>query len=63
MPIGTFIDEKDDGELLDILPILLELQNVCSLEGIPFLTNIFFRMPAAQPAGAARTHVVSVAPD
>ena len=28
MPIGTFIDEKDDVELLDILPILLELQNV-----------------------------------
>jgi RNA polymerase II subunit A small phosphatase-like protein len=28
MPIGTFIDEKDDAELLDILPILLELQNV-----------------------------------
>jgi NLI interacting factor-like phosphatase len=27
MPIGTFIDEKDDVELLDILPILLELQN------------------------------------
>mmetsp|Transcript_14208 Transcript_14208/g.42911 ORF Transcript_14208/g.42911 Transcript_14208/m.42911 type:complete len:319 (+) Transcript_14208:341-1297(+) len=25
MPIGTFIDEKDDVELLDILPILLDL--------------------------------------
>ncbi len=28
MPIGTFIDEQDDVELLDILPILMELQNV-----------------------------------
>ena len=28
MPIGTFIDEKDDVELLDILPILLDLVDV-----------------------------------
>jgi hypothetical protein len=33
MPIGTFIDEKDDVELLDILPILLELQNVSEATG------------------------------
>lgn len=31
MPIGTFIDEKDDVELLDILPILMDLQNVRQL--------------------------------
>lgn len=28
LPIGTFIDEKDDVELLDILPILLDIQGV-----------------------------------
>ncbi len=28
VPIGTFIDEKDDTELLDILPILHEMRTV-----------------------------------
>lgn len=28
VPIGTFIDEKDDTELLEILPILHEMRSV-----------------------------------
>ena len=42
MPIGTFIDEKDDVELLDILPILLELQNVREATGFGIPLKCFY---------------------
>ena len=28
LPIGTFIDDPEDGELLDILPVLLSVERV-----------------------------------
>jgi hypothetical protein len=48
MPIGTFIDEKDDVELLDILPILLELQNA-SHKAFRFRFNMLIPCLHAHP--------------
>ena len=55
VPIGTFIDEKDDTELLEILPILHEMRSVDDVREV--LSLRIAQLNARQKAAANHKRV------